>query len=797
MTPAETLTLATLDWHVLQDALAEHARTLRGAEAARAVPLAVERGQVLRLYEMVRELYTLEDDGDRVPVGSVAHIAPLLERAGRGSVLEGPELQSIGRTCAALEDLRLYLQERGDLAPTLARQVMGIDVDPELSRRLQASFDAQGELSESEYPELGRLRRRIQSLHQHVRSTLEDLVKGETLGEVLQDRFVTQRQERYVLPIRAQARRTGIGIVHDTSRSGDTVFIEPTAVVELNNDLSLADAQLRRETARILAALSRLVAQFTAPLETSLQDAVQVDLTCARAGLGAALEGTVPIVGDEGVLHLIAIRHPVLVLQGVDVVANDLHLDGEHTGLVLSGPNTGGKTVALKCLGLAALLCRAGVPIPATEGTRVDIFHPILADIGDTQAVEEGLSTFSGHLKALMGILDTAGPGALVLLDEIAVGTDPSQGAALAQAVLESLVDSGARVATTTHYGPLKALAAVDDRFDSAAVQYSQGRPTYRLVTGVSGRSHAFSVAEGLGLDPTLLDRARAVMPDHERALAEALDALEEKRGHAVEVEEALDEERRLLAERERTLAAREAKITTAARKLEAEQARKTVQRLKEAESEVKGIIKTLQQNPRLQGAGAALKRVRRLQEQAAPAPKQKAPSPQSPPKTLAVGDEVLVLSLGGGRARVLSAPKGGKVEVQAGAVRTRVPLEGVRLAPKTGRSSSPKPSRPKKKPRRSSPSEPRDSHQGFLRTDGNTLDLRGQRVDEALDQADLFLDRMLREDREAAFLLHGHGTGALKDGLRRWLRSHPARPKWRAGLPDEGGDAFTVIPLH
>ncbi len=798
MTPAEATTLTTLDWPVIQAALAEHARTLRGAEAARAVPLASDRGEVLRRYEMVRELHVLEDEGDRIPVGSVAHIAPLLARVAKGAVLDGPELQAIGRTCRALEDLRLFLQDRAELAPTLAEQVMGIDIDWELNDRLNASFEATGELSEDEYPELGDLRRKIQGLHQRVRSTLEELVRGDTLSEQLQDRFVTQRQDRYVLPIRAQARRTGIGIVHDTSRSGDTVFIEPTAVVELNNDLSLADAQLRRETARILAALSRLVAKFVEPLEVALSDAVAVDLTCARAGLGEALGGTVPIVGVDGVLHLIAMRHPVLVLQGVDVIANDLHLDAEKTGLILSGPNTGGKTVALKCLGLAALLCRAGIPLPATEGSRVDLFGPVLADIGDTQAVEEGLSTFSGHLKALMGILETAGPGALVLLDEIAVGTDPGQGAALAQAVLERLVASGARVATTTHYGPLKVLAAVDDRFASAAVQYAQGRPTYRLVSGVSGRSHAFSVAEGLGLDPALLDRARAVMPDHERALSEALDALEEQRGHAREVEEALDEERQVLAQRERHIAAREAKIAEQARKLEAEQARKTVQRLKEAEAEAKALIKALQQNPQLQGAGEALKRIRKLQGEARPPRPEPAAPSQPPPKTLAVGDEVTVLSLGGGRATVVSAPKGGKVEVQAGAVRTRVPLDAVRLAPKQGRGKAPRPNpRGKKKPRRPRQEAPREEAHGFLRAEGNTLDLRGQRVDEGIDAADLFLDRMLRSDWEAAFLLHGHGTGALKDGLRRWLRGHPARPKWRPANPEEGGDAFTVVVLR
>jgi DNA mismatch repair protein MutS2 len=795
MTPAEATTLNSLDWPVLQQALASHARTIRGALAAHTAELAQDREVVVSLYEMVREFRLLEDDGERVPIGSVQHIAPLLARVAKGAVLEGPELQQIGRTCASLEDLRLYLQDRGEFAPTLARQVMTIEIDSEMTRCLQASFDPHGDLSEQEYPELAQLRIRIRSLHQGIRNTLEELIKGDTLADVLQDRFVTQRADRYVLPIRAQARRTGIGIVHDTSRSGDTVFIEPAQVVELNNDLALADAKLRRETARILTALSRMVAKFVEPLEDALQDAVQVDLACARSGLGHALGGVLPEVGDQGVLHLIAMRHPVLVLQGIDVVANDLHLDGNRTGLVLSGPNTGGKTVALKCLGLAALLCRAGIPIPAKEGTRVDLFNPVLADIGDTQAVEEGLSTFSGHLKALMDILQAAGPGSLVLLDEIAVGTDPSQGAALAQAVLEALVETGARVATTTHYGPLKALAAVDERFDSAAVQYANGRPTFRLVTGVSGRSHAFSVAEGLGLDPALLDRARAIMPDHERALSEALDALEEQRGHAREVREALDEERQILAKRERVLAEREATISASARVLERAKANKTLERLREAEQEAKAIIKALQQNPQLRGAGEALRKVRALQGQVRPEQATSPPPSGTAPKTLKVGDDVLVLSLGGGRGTVVSAPRNGKVEVQAGAIRARVPLDSVRLVAK---SSPNRPKRSSKKPKKAPRTRTVGSeNDGRLRTEGNTLDLRGQRVDEAIDMADLFLDRMLREDRDSAFLLHGHGTGALKDGIRQWLRLHPARPAWRRCIPSEGGDAFTVIELR
>ncbi len=782
-------TLTALDWPVLLAALARHARTQRGAVATASAPLAGDRDHVLRRYAAVTELLAVEVEGERIPVGGVSDIAELLDRTARGEVLEGHELLEIGRTLESLERLVHHLVTRQEVCPTLAGLTEPIELDPSLTGLLVRSFDAQGELSESEYPELADLRRRIRGLHTGIRRTLDELVKGDALAEVLQDRFITQRQDRYVLPIRAQARRTGIGIVHDTSRSGDTVFIEPAQVVELNNDLAMADAELRRTVARILATLSRQVAAAAAPIEQALDAAVEIDLVCARAGLGEALRGRVPEVGTAGVIHLVAVRHPVLVLQGLDVIANDLHLGGERRGLVLSGPNTGGKTVALKCLGLAALLCRAGVPVPAAEGSRVDVFSPILADIGDAQAVEEGLSTFSGHVKALMGVLDRAGPGALVLLDELAVGTDPAQGAALAQAVLETLVDRGARVATTTHYGPLKILGEVDPRFASAAVQYAEGRPTFRVVTGTTGRSHAFSVAERLGLESALLERAREVMPDAERALAEALDALEEKRGHAREVELALDEERAALAAKERELTARERQISGRARALEEKQARKTLERLREAEGRVKGLIKALQRNPDLRSAGRVLEQVRQVQEEVAPRPEPPPKPTTPPPTTLSVGEEVTVSSLGGSRATVVSPPKGGKVEIQAGAVRTRVPLAAVRRAPSKGRK------RGRRQTHNKRAREVRRERVG-VRTDSNTLDLRGYRLEEAIEATDQFLDRLLLGGHDVGFLLHGHGTGVLKDGLRRWLPGCAAAGRWRPAENEQGGDAFTVVEL-
>lgn len=778
-------TLATLDWSAVLTRLAAHARTPMGARAALELPLSRDRDVVLDVYEAVREVWRLEET-DRLPVGGVADVGEPVSRAARGRVLEGVELQDIGRSLQALEDLRIWLVRQVDLAPTLVGMATPISVDPELNGRLRDSFDERGDLSERTYPELGELRRQIRSLDERIRGTLDRLVKGETWAGVLQDRYVTQRGDRYVIPLKAEAKRAGLGIVHDTSKSGETVFVEPAEVVELANQLRVVEAQLRREIDRILTALSQLVGRFAAPILESIAAAARIDLACARAGLGKELRGVPPIIGGGGVIRLRQARHPVLALRGVDVVPNDLRIDDEVQGLILSGPNTGGKTVALKTLGLAVLFCQAGLPFPAEEGSRIDLFADLVADIGDLQTVEGDLSTFSGHLLVLREILRRAGPGVLVLLDEVAVGTDPAQGSAIARAVLEAVVDRGARVAVTTHYTDLKAFANADSRFSNAAVHLDEGRPTFALRMGAVGLSHAFSVARRLGLDGAVVSRAESLLPDDTRRVGELLEALEAERVVAERLRGAAEAERQLAEKRRQELDDALDKIRGKTQQIAEREARATIDRLRAAEDKVKALIAALQANPELRLAGKNLDEIRQLREQATAAPAPAAPPPE-PPAELAVGDRVKVRSLGA-VGRVVGPPRKGQVEVEVGGLRSRVALSEVsrdgrhREQPVTLHAVAPSGGR--LDPARLS----------GVRLPVNTCDVRGQRVEEALDRIDTFLDRLVREGIEVGFILHGHGTGAMKVAVRAHLGKAPPVRGWRPANANEGGDAYTVV---
>lgn len=794
-------TLAALDWGVVLDALASHARTMRGARAAAEPRFVQTLAEVADTYAAVSELRTLEAVGERVPVGGVSDIEALLRRAGKGNTLEGDELRAIADCLAALKHLRAWIEERAEELERLRVMAMPILVDEELAALLARSFDHAAApelsgLSEKEYPELGQLRRKIDGLRSRIQSTLNELISAGGLGDALMDRYVTQRDGRFVLPVRAD-RRKGLGIVHGRSQSGETVYVEPAAVVELHNELDESVAELHREVGRILGVLSRMVGRFEAPLLAALDAAEAIDLVVARAGLGKALRGVVPKVGDDGVVDLRQARHPVLELRGVDVVANDLRVDGSTPGLVLSGPNTGGKTVALKTLGLAALMVRAGIPVPCAEGSRVDLFRPVVADVGDLQTVEGDLSTFSGHVEVIKAVLSVVGrpgdgPGdsghPLVLLDELGMGTDPAQGAALARAVLETLVERGARVAVTTHYTELKALAAVDDRFEIAAVAIEEGRPTYQLLLGMAGESHALAIARRLSLETAIIERARALLDGNQRNLSDLVQKLEEERsGLARRRRELAEQEATLKAERD-AFAAREARLETRREELEHKVSERFLARMKAREHELKKLIAALQENPDLRLAGRTLGQLREVMEEARIEPAEAPAGP--PPATLSVGDTVIVTSLGK-KGRVERLLKGDVVSVRVGALTMkvqRIDLEGTRGE----RYATPEPP----------PSTPvplvaaESSRTGGLRVSDNTLDLRGQRVEEALEAIDAFIAELAARGFDTGWILHGHGTGALKQAVRRFLPSRSDVKKWRPGDAGEGGDAFTVIEL-
>ncbi|MEQ1565938.1 MAG: Smr/MutS family protein [Myxococcota bacterium] len=588
-----------------------------------------------------------------------------------------------------------------------------------------------------------------------------------------------------MLPIKSHAKRWDLGIVHDTSGTGKTVFVEPHAVIELNNRLRLAEGRLREAEHAILTSLSRELGTEAEAVGEAMGAAVEIDVAVSRAGLARRLSARRPVVGDSGRIAITAGRHPVLVLRGVDVVANDLELGATRPVLVLSGPNAGGKTVALKTIGLCAELVRHGNFVPAAEGSRVDRFDELLAAIGDQQSVEGDLSSFSAHLVALQQMLGRARPGQLILLDEIASGTDPAQGAALAQAVLEQLAAAGPRVVVTTHFAGLKALAASDPRFAGAAVQYTDGRPTYRVLQGASGESHALSIARRVGLSDAVLDRAETLIGAQQIELGRLLAALEQERGRAESARTDADRARAEARATAAALAEREERLRTRIRELEAKGAATFLERLKSAERAIGQVVAELQKSPTHDGVRAARATLDALKGLAPVAPE---PPPAPVPTRLEIGHRVRLKKLGSMGEVVHTTDEA--VQVRVGAITVRARLDEVEVLGGPVAVSKPRGGT-------SLVAAPREAALAeAVRLPSNTLDLRGMRVEEGQDAAEKFFDQALQSGWERVFLLHGHGTGALKDGLRHWLRSSSYVSDWSPASEEQGGDAFTVVVL-
>ncbi|MFK7929468.1 MAG: endonuclease MutS2 [Myxococcota bacterium] len=781
-------TLVALDWPVCVEALAERARTALGSEQVRAMAPLASAEEIRRCHDAIDELFALEAEGEHLPVGGVSDVRSLVRDAAKARMLDGSDLRLVGLTLGALRDLAWFTASHQEVAPVLGRIGSEIFVDDVVADELMMAFEPSGELSERTYPELADLRRRIADLHTSIRETLGTLLRSETLEDVLQDDYVTQRNDRYVLPIKAHAKRWDLGIVHGTSGSGQTVYIEPNEVVTLNNRLRLAEGELLSAERRILTQLSRLVGEQAEPIELGLVATTRLDLHCARHALARDLDATRPQVGEGGTVDMTDARHPLLVLRKSTVVGNDLAVGQERPALVLSGPNAGGKTVSLKTLALCVLLVRFGCFVPAAEGSRVDRFDTVLAAIGDAQSVEGDLSSFSGHLLVLSTMLKRAGPNTLLLLDEIASGTDPAQGAPLAQAVLEALLDQGPRLVVTTHFARLKILPETDQRFSASAVEYANGRPTYRVVPGALGESHALSIATEMGLSPNIIQRARDLMGAGERGLADTLASLERARQAATQAQREAEEQTAALAARERSVRAREADLQRRVDALKAEASAAFLQRIEKADKAVAAVVADLQRDPshaKIAAGRSTLNALRGLVPQS--------DSPEPIPTPISVGDRVRLTGLGG-RGEVVSV-QGQTVQVKTGSVTLKVPKSQVEPDTRPPL-PSPFPSKPTKKKTKKAPSRSRDELLDVLRLPGNTVDLRGQRVEEATAFTEAFFDTARLRGHDIVFVLHGHGTGALKQAIRRWLPSATGVGVWVPAGTEQGGDAYTVVCL-
>jgi len=752
---------------------------MRGTVLAHQDSFAASAEDARRWLAEVSELWTLDDIGDHPPLGGIHDVEELVYRTTKGEALEPFELVSIGNSLSGIYRLNQWIENREEDLPSLRTLAAPIAIDIFLVRNLEDSFTAAGELCSDYYPELRQIRDRMDQLREQVRSLLNQLLNDESMADAFHDRYITDRGGRLVIPVRVQARKR-LGIVHDTSQSGETAFVEPTVVVDQQNELKQLEAELRRTIARILSELSQEIASAHQEIEVSLEAATRIDLANARSRLGRALDGSIPVIGSQATLQVKDARHPVLALRGVDVIPNSIQMDDVHSGVVLTGPNAGGKTITLKTTGLVSLMVQAGIPIPAADGSRVDWFDAIYAVVGDQQDVTDDLSTFSSHLVGLRVAMETAEPHALVLLDEIGIGTDPHQGAALAQAVIESVVETGARVMITTHYTEIKELAADHPQMQLMGAIFADGQPTFRMEAGRVGRSHALAVARRMGLPGPVVERARSLLNTDSQHIDDLLTQVESDREAARTLRVELEETQRKLNFEQARLDEREARLN-ARRDRDDERDRAAFrERLRDFETDIKAEIKALQNAPSIKSATTLLDTVKAEHANMRP---QLIPVSGADTHPLVAGDRVKLLRMGM-HGTVLSI-KGSQIEVDIRGKRVRIERNELRYAPSTQQPQA----RPEHQPAATK------SPDG-IRTDGNTLDLRGMRVHEALDEVEAFLEGLSLTDHGCAYLLHGHGTGALKTALRQWIPKSRFGKNWRTGGPEEGGDAFTVVVL-
>jgi len=800
------------------EALAARASTKMGEELCWGLPLLSSKDLATEALAEVAEMLLLMEQSAAPSVGGVTDVRASVAAVSKGAILEGPDLLSIAHSLEALERLKGQTTAQADQAPLLYRRSADIQAHPDLAAWLIGSFDPRGELSVGTYPQLSGLRGAKARLHTRIRGTLDDLRGQQRFGEALQDDFVALRNDRYVVPMKASEKRQGFGIVHDTSGSGQTVFVEPLEIVEMNNDLKMADAALRQEEFRILRDLSERVALIAFDMGQSLKAAAALDLVLAKAKLGRDMGATVFTLAPGPGMNLLAARHPILVLQGEDVVPNDLQLGEERRALVLSGPNTGGKTISLKTLGLAALFARAAIPFPADEGSEIGWFSGVLTDIGDAQDVREGLSTFSGHLLCLIEIFETlqaGSTGALVLIDEIAVGTDPVQGAALGRAVLESLLEAGVLLATTTHYPELKALSSTDPRFVNARVEFDEreGAPTFRVSVGRPGSSHALDIAARVGLGDSILELARGFLNRTSADVEQLLSGLESEANEARAARKQAEADRAQAASELETARAERAELELRSRALQKDIRAEFEREVRGYRDSVRGAMKQLKERD----DAASGERARQRINEGARAVRDRLGNevPVLPGDSLAaadlkVGDRVRLVTLAKDGVVAALPDRQGRVYVEAGGLRVRVAVADLERAkpqaasqPRDLAKGKKKSGKGKKASQRGSASahrpEPdgtRSGCEGAFRSIDNTLDLRGERVDEALDRVERFLDSCYLKEWAYAFILHGHGTGALKSAVRTELRRSGYVQRHEPGTRSQGGEGITVVEL-
>ncbi|MBR6547994.1 MAG: endonuclease MutS2 [Clostridia bacterium] len=763
-------------------------------EAAKKLQPQTQLADAQRLLDQTIEAYELTARYGAPSFGGLSNVNGCLTRASAGGTLSMAELLRVGETLRLIRSLKQWQENHASNGVALQPYFEVLQPNTYLENKIFTAIISEEEMSDQASPALADIRRKIRSASGKIREQLDRFIHNKNTQKYLQDPIVTIRGGRFVVPVKAEHRGDVSGLVHDTSSSGSTLFIEPTVVVEANNEIKVLESKEREEIERILAKLSAEAGSFGEGISLGFVACCELDLIFAKAKMGFDMKASQPLLNDKGFISIKKGRHPLLDPQ--KVVPIDIRLGDEFDTLVITGPNTGGKTVSLKTLGLLTLMAMCGFMIPAGDESHLSVFENVFADIGDEQSIEQALSTFSAHMTKMIEILKAVNDRSLVLADELGSGTDPVEGAALATAILETLRLRGVRIAATTHYAELKAFALQTVGVENACCEFDVAtlRPTYRLLIGMPGRSNAFAILHRLGMEESIIDRSRKLVSDESRKFEQVVEKLE--RSHTdLEAERAeiaqLKKQARELSQQaaaERLALQKEReKILQEAKRLSADIVAKTRAQAQQTMDQ----LEQLKRETNSQNAAQMIRRakaemngsMRRLEDSADPVDQVSGPVYRLP-RPLKAGDNVLIADIDKKGVVLTPTDASGYVYVQAGIVKTKVAEGNLRLL------ENEKPQIPKVE-KRTIGIESRG-----LRKVSTELDLRGKAADEGLVEVDQFIDQAVLTGIETVTIIHGKGTGVLRQAVRQHLKTHRSVASFRRGQYGEGEDGVTVVTL-
>lgn len=783
-----SFTLRKLEYEKITEMLVSECSSGLGRQLAQTLQPVTDAEQIANWQRETTEGVLVRRLEPNIPLGGLVDLSRQIRKAQIGGMLEPEEFLQLSDVLNACRRIAHFFLERKKNyeIPRLEWWAEQITQLPELEQDIDDVIAPEAAVRDSASNELMTVRRKINTLKNRIKERLEHIVRSESSQKYLQDSLVTIRNDRYVVPVKQEYRSQIPGIVHDQSASGATLFIEPMAVVEMNNDLRKAYSTERDEVNRILMELSGKVTPYTEDLQYNLQVLAQIDFIFAKARLSEKMNAVEPILKTKPQLSIVKGRHPLITAK--QVVPLTIALGQQFDSVIITGPNTGGKTVTLKTVGLFVLMAQSGLHIPAEIGSEMGLFHGVYADIGDEQSIEQSLSTFSSHMTNIVRILEEVDEQSLILLDELGAGTDPSEGAALAISILDDILHRGGKMIATTHYSELKAYAFNEPRVQNASVEFDVEtlRPTYRLLVGVPGKSNAFEIANKLGIHNHIIENARSLISQEEQDVAGLIASLETSNVLAEQKKEEAEAKLQEIQQQLKALEEERAKLVASTEKIRRKAEAEALEIVREARQESEEILKELRQmqldNAKAQAEAQEKRKKLSTKEEKLAAKINKGPKVLiNKVKKVKLGEEVYVPKFTQ-HGTVLSLPdKNGNLQLQIGIMKVTVNLEDLQQSAKekeTGKTMVHKIS---------------SSKTEHIKSE---LDLRGLMVEEALDKVDKYLDDAYLSSLAQVRIIHGKGTGALRSAVRDLLRHHRHVEDYRFGAFNEGGDGVTVVEL-